>query len=89
MTLTDPRWALAEQSSFIDYLTATAGIARIVRTLADDQRRLESPCGDNDFVHLLLGIAGLGADIERLADPPAAPAAPAGGPPERPTRWLR
>jgi hypothetical protein len=93
MTLTDPREALADQSSFIDYLVGLAGLARMVHTLAADGEAHSEPARDSaDFVHVLLGIASLGSSIERLAEPallqrnsmeePAASAF-AG------TRWLR
>ncbi|BDB43446.1 hypothetical protein Mkiyose1088_22570 [Mycobacterium kiyosense] len=93
MTLTDPREALADQSEFIGYLVGIAGLARVVHTLAaDGDRRPESPCEADDFVHVLLGVASIGAGIEQLANPVAAqqdmtadatlPVAPS-------TRWLR
>jgi hypothetical protein len=88
MTLTDPRDALADDSSFISYLVGLAGVARLVHTLADDDRRAEAPRDPDDFVHLLLGLASVGAAIERLANSAAAqqnisvPARPG-------TRWLR
>ena len=44
MTLTDPRDALAEQSSFISYLVGLAGLARVVHALAaDGDRRVDPP----------------------------------------------
>ena len=56
MTLTDPREALAEQSSFVSYLVGLAGLARVVRALAADGDRRADPRRDaDDFVHLLLG----------------------------------
>ena len=56
MTLTDPRDALAEQSSFVSYLVGLAGLARVVRALAADGDRRADPRRDaDDFVHLLLG----------------------------------
>jgi hypothetical protein len=70
MTLTDPREALAEQSSFIDYLVGIAGLARMVHTLAADVGpRSGPPVVSDDFVHLLLGVASLGESIEKLAEP--------------------
>ncbi|OBB85659.1 hypothetical protein A5760_06530 [Mycobacterium colombiense] len=68
MTLTDPREALADQSSFIGYLVGLAGVARMVHTLADDDRRSDTRRGPDDFVHVLLGLASLGAAIERIAN---------------------
>lgn len=92
MTLTDPREALADQSDFIGYLIGLAGLARVVHTLADDDRRSEGPGESDAFVHALLGLASLGAAIERFANSAMAqqnptedtpyPTAPA-------TRWLR
>jgi len=70
MTLTDPRQAFADQSSFIDYLVGLAGLARVVHTLAaDGAPRSEPPRDSDDFVHVLLGLASVGAAIERLAEP--------------------
>ncbi len=89
MTLTDPREALADQSSFIDYLVGLAGLARVVRTLAADGDRQSDPGRDaGDFEYVLLGLVGLGKAIERLANPTEAqwdptPPAPTTG------RWLR
>jgi hypothetical protein len=68
MTLTDPRDALSEQSSFIGYLTGIAGFAQLVRTLADGDRIADPPPGADDFVHLLLGVASAAAAVERLAE---------------------
>lgn len=92
MTLTDPREALAEQSNFIGYLLGLAGLAEVVRTLATDTTITTGPTPDaDDFVHLLLGIAGVGAMIDRVAypsdtqrnsNPSGPPSAPFG-------RWLR
>ena len=93
MTLTDPREALADQSDFIGYLLGLAGLARVVRTLAADvDRRAGGPRHPDDFVHVLLGLASIGAAIERLPNStiaqqnPAAVAPPPAGPT---TRWLR
>jgi hypothetical protein len=70
MTLTDPREALADQSSFIDYLVGLAGLARVVHTLAaDGEPHFEPPRDSDDFVHVLLGLASLGDTIERIAEP--------------------
>ncbi|GAB1815320.1 hypothetical protein [Mycobacterium sp. MUNTM1] len=89
MTLIDPREALADQSNFIGYLVGLAGVARMVRTLAEDERRSGTCRGPDDFVHALLGLASLGAAIERIATPVTVqhnPTSPAGIPT---TRWLR
>jgi hypothetical protein len=92
MTLTDPREALADQSSFIGYLVGLAGVARVVHTLADGDRRSETRRDADDFVHVLLGLASVGAAIERLANSavalqnPTAEASPSTPPT---TRWLR
>lgn len=89
MTLTDPREALADQSDFIGYLVGLAGVARMVRTLAEDDRRSDTCRGADDFVHALLGLASLGAAVERIANTATTqqdPAAPAVMPT---TRWLR
>jgi hypothetical protein len=93
MTLTDPREALAEQSSFISYLVGLAGVARVVHTLAaDSERRVDAPHDADDVVHVLLGLAGLGDAIERLAESAPAQqhrAAAASAPDSTNTRWLR
>ncbi len=69
MTLIDPREALAEQSNFIGYLMGLASLGQVVRALvAYDDCQANKPCDVDDFVHLLLGIAGLGASVERLAE---------------------
>ncbi|OMC33300.1 hypothetical protein A5739_08030 [Mycobacterium colombiense] len=89
MTLTDPREALADQSNFIGYLVGLAGVGRMVHTLADDDRRPDTSRGPDDFVHVLLGLASLGAAIERIANSTTTqqnPTAPAMMPT---TRWLR
>ncbi|OBB98478.1 hypothetical protein [Mycobacterium sp. 852002-40037_SCH5390672] len=89
MTLTDPREALADQSNFIGYLVGLAGVAQLVHTLAGGDRRSDTSRGPDDFVHVLLGLASLGAAIERLANPTTAqwnPTDPAVVPT---TRWLR
>ena len=91
MTLTDPREALADQSNFIGYLVGLAGLAQMVHTLAADGDRAGSPRDADDFVHFLLGLASLGAGIERFANSATAQqnptAAAAAAPPT--TRWLR
>jgi len=93
MTLTDPREALADQSNFIGYLVGLAGLAQLVHTMAaDDNLRSGGPCASDDFVHLLLGVASLGAAIERLAEPALAQRHPQvePDPPGWATRrWLR
>ncbi|OBJ07503.1 hypothetical protein A5653_00155 [Mycobacterium colombiense] len=89
MTLTDPREALADQSNFIGYLVGLAGVGRMVHTLADDDRRSDTCRGPDDFVHVLLGLASLGAAIERIANSATVqqnPTVPAALPT---TRWLR
>jgi hypothetical protein len=85
MSLSDPRPALAEHSSLVDYLCGVAALARLVDDLAGDASP-ESRGTADDFVYLLLGVSSLGAAIGRLADVPAGPqrrVAPA------PQRWLR
>ena len=91
MTLTDPREALADQSSFVGYLLGLAGMARAVHELgADDTRRANPPAEADDFVHVLLGIASLGGKIERLGEPAAGQSNPTAEPPAPTTdRWLR
>jgi len=89
MTLTDPREALADQSSFIDYLVGLAGVARVVRALAAEGDRRPGPDRDaGDFEYVLLGLAGLGTGIERLANLIAAQRDPTPPPPTT-GRWLR
>jgi hypothetical protein len=93
MTLTDPREALADQSSFIGYLVGVAGLARAVRALAadGDHREMQTREAD-DFVHVLLGLASLGEAVERLAESAPAqqnPRSPADSPTSTTTRWLR
>ena len=93
MTLTDPREALADQSSFVSYLVGLAGLARVVHALAADGDRRDGPPREaDDFVHVLLGVASLGDAIERLAE--SAPAqqhqrVTAPSPDSTTTRWLR
>jgi hypothetical protein len=84
-TLSDPRPALAERSSLIDYLMGVAALAQLIDELAlDSQRGCAAPAGD--FVHLLLGVASLGTSIEQLVAlaPTACDPSPA-----EPSRWLR
>ncbi|MGH3870797.1 MAG: hypothetical protein ACRDSR_04655 [Pseudonocardiaceae bacterium] len=87
--LTDPREALAEQGSFVNGLVGLAGLAHLVRALAADGNPRVATAGEaDDFVHLLLAVASLGAAVGHLgtaADlPPASVAAPS-----TTTRWLR
>ena len=93
MTLTDPREALADQSDFIGYLVGLAGLAQVVHTLAaDGDPGAGRRCDPDDFVHVLLGFASIGAAIDRLANSamaqrtPTAEAPPSAAPT---TRWLR
>ncbi|MBB2772238.1 MULTISPECIES: hypothetical protein [Mycolicibacterium] len=88
MTLTDPREALADQSSFIGYLLGLTGVAHLVRALADDPRHHETGVPADDFVHLLLGFASIGRTIEHLGAPSVPPVVPT---PSGVTqiRWLR
>ncbi|ART68056.1 hypothetical protein BTO20_05120 [Mycobacterium dioxanotrophicus] len=82
--LDDARPALAENAGLIDYLVGLAGLGRLVRTLGTggSERR-----DADDFVHVLLGLAALGARVERLAPP--LPPARAGAAPDSSARWLR
>ncbi|WP_333892770.1 hypothetical protein [Mycolicibacterium gadium] len=92
MTLTDPREALADQSNFIGYLVGLAGIAQVVNALADGHLG-SAQCRDpDDFVYALLGLASVGAGIERLAyrsAPQPNPVAETSTPATPTTRWLR
>ena len=89
MTLTDPREALADQSSFIGYLVGLAGLAQTIRELATDGERTSRRDPD-DFVFALLGLASVGTAVERLAHLPAAQLDPIAGSSVSPiTRWLR
>jgi hypothetical protein len=92
MTLSDPREALADQSDFIGYLVGLAGVARVVHSLATDgEGRAGHPRAPDDFVHLLLGFASLGATIEGFANSAVAQPNPSASPPptDPSTRWLR
>lgn len=93
MTLTDPREALADESPFIDYLVGLAGLARVVHTLAaDGDRPSPLPGEPDDFAYILLGLASVGAAIERFAYPSAAQSNPhvtTKPPTPSTTRWLR
>jgi len=84
VTLTDPRAALADHASLIDYLMGLAGLGRLVRALGTGAGE---PREADDFVHVLLGLASLGTRVERLA-PPARVSAP-GPTPDPSARWLR
>jgi hypothetical protein len=89
MTLTDPREALADNSSFIDYLLGLTGLARMVRALADDPQRVDVPRQD-DFVHVLVGLARLGDAVENLSKPTTASAVSTPATPgSSNVRWLR
>ena len=90
--LTDPRPALAEQSSFIGYLLGLAGLARTVRALAaDSHSQADNPCEADDFGYLLLGVASLGDAINRLAESARAEQSETldATPPPSTNRWLR
>ena len=90
MTLTDPREALAEQSTFIGYLMGLAGLARVVHELAGDHSGHAEPRHDADeFVHVLLGLASLGSEIERIAESVPAQRNPTTGISSLDTGWLR
>lgn len=85
MTLTDPRPALAEQSSLISYLMGIAAMAGMIDMLATDAARVSARPAD-DFVHVLLGVASLGKSIEHLVGPLAVACDPE---PPKSRRWLR
>jgi hypothetical protein len=91
--LADPRPALAEQSNFIGYLMGLASVARVVHALAaDGNGQADPPRGADDFVYLLVGFAGLGHKIERLAESARAQPSATGRAATRPPsdiRWLR
>ncbi|MDV3126181.1 hypothetical protein M1247_14760 [Mycobacterium sp. 21AC1] len=87
MTLTDPRDALADESSFVGYLVGLTGLGRTVHVLADSGHRSETRCEADRFIDLLLGIASLGDAIERLAEPNSV--RPGVVPPPDKARWLR
>jgi hypothetical protein len=92
--LTEPRPALAEQSTFHHALVGLVGLAELVRELAPLDVEPEGPGGEPDaFVYLLLGLVSLGGAVERLGraghrppgpDPPAPPSSSAPAP-----GWLR
>jgi hypothetical protein len=93
MSLTDPRAALAEHASLIDYLMGLAGLGHLVRTFAGGAGNAGEAAGSgrageaDDFVHVLLGLAVLGTRVERLAPPTRV--SPPGPAPDLPARWLR
>lgn len=93
--LTDPRPALAEQSSFVGYLLGLSALGRMVPALISgtDPRPADRPGEADDLVYLLLGLVRLGRGIEGLAPPGATAAQPRHDPMARPspsdTRWLR
>lgn len=91
MTLTEPRDALADQSSLIDYLIGLAGLARVVRGLTEDGVEATESCDTaSEFVYVLLGIARLGEAIEALAGDSGANEATEAGSANSPNvRWLR
>lgn len=89
MTLTDPREALADQSNFIGYLVGLAGVARMVHALAGDDLRSDTRRDPDDFVHVLLGLASVGAAIERFTNPAMAQHDPSVSPVVPTMRWLR
>ena len=90
MTLTDPREALADQSSFIDYLVGLAGLARIVHMLADVSDRPDGRREPDDFVYALVGLASVGTAVECLGNRAAIQQNPAAEPSAVSTiRWLR
>jgi hypothetical protein len=88
MTLTDPREALADQSSFISCLVGLCGVARLVRGLVDEPRTDRNAGPADEFVYTLMGLASLGNAIEHLAAPAAARADPVPGVTTQ-MRWLR
>jgi len=68
--LTEPRPALAEQSTFHHALVGLAGLARLVCALAPVGPPPGGPRGEpDDFVHLLLGVVSLGGTVDQLGRP--------------------
>ncbi|QNJ94655.1 hypothetical protein HZU40_10570 [Mycolicibacterium fluoranthenivorans] len=92
MTITDPQPALAEQSSFIGYVVGLAGLGQLVRSLAapGGAGPHPGPHPEDDFVHLLLGLASIGTAIEGLvgSEPDLPPTSGATSLPSS-GRWLR
>ncbi|TDL05887.1 hypothetical protein EUA04_20425 [Mycolicibacterium obuense] len=66
MTLSDPRPALGDDSSFIGYLVGIVSLADSVRSLANSAEPCDTHPPADDFVHLLVGVCALGAAIEDL-----------------------
>jgi hypothetical protein len=90
MTLTDPHEALADRSDFIGYLVGLAALADMVRALAADNGRAAHPArGDDDFVHVLLGLASTGSAVARMATCAPALLDSTTADPRHPTRLLR
>jgi uncharacterized protein YcbX len=93
MTLTDPRDALAEQSTFIGYLMGLASLGQVVRELADGpKRRSDDSCEADDFIHLLVGFASVGAAVDKLGEnvrPERVPGNPMAEHESPIRRWLR
>ncbi|GAS97265.1 uncharacterized protein RMCC_4231 [Mycolicibacterium canariasense] len=88
MNLTDPQSALAEASTFVDYLVGLAGLGRLVHSLAAETGATATDA--DDFVHLLLGVAGMAARVEQLAASPAGAATASEGTAYPDSgRWLR
>ena len=91
--LTEPRPALAEQSTFHHALVGLAGLARLVGALAPVGPPPGGPRGEpDDFVHLLLGVVSLGGTVDQLGRPREYPEAnPADDPPSSTDEpgWLR
>jgi hypothetical protein len=88
----DPRPAFTE-GDVVTALAGVAGVAALVRELADTAGAPASrgPSTEpDDFVHLLLGLAGLGAAVERLAPVPSPrPDGTAAAQAAAPAEWLR
>ena len=89
MRLTDPETALADQNDVVTAMTGLAGLARLVRALAEAPSPAAEP--PDDFVYLLLGVARLGAAVERTVAKATGlpPIVPASTSTPRAGRWLR
>ncbi|HEY1971975.1 MAG TPA: hypothetical protein VGH89_28730 [Pseudonocardia sp.] len=75
--LTEPRPALAEQSSFHQALVGLAGVGALVSALASDATPPRRPGVEPDnFVYLLLGMASLAEMIDQLGRPEQTPQSP-------------